>query len=102
MIKVKVTKNIIRRGTVLLNITLSQLIWGGISFAAAVVTFLLLKDSMNIEAVLMIAFVVSAAIAFGGIVRIQGIPFFTFVLMGLKGVDKRPFHIEGGFRNDKK
>lgn len=101
MIKVKVTKNIIRNGTLFFNLTLKQILSAVFSLVVAFGTYFLLKNSLNIDLLMTIIFF-EIAICIGlGIVQIQGMSLFKILKLSFKGVDKRPYYIKGVFNNEK-
>ena len=100
MIKVKVTKNIIRNGTMFLGLTLKQIIMGGASFAIGILMVVLLKGRMSTNAMMSLVFVVMLALLATTVIQIQGLSFPEFLYLCLKGVDKRPYDVKGVFNNE--
>jgi hypothetical protein len=102
MIKAKVTKNIMAKSA--LNIagipvTIKQLIAGTASLALGVGEFFLLENFDTNAKMSIIFLSLTVCICFS-IVQINGLPFHKFLLMGFKGVDKRPFSVRGLKNNE--
>ncbi len=89
--KVKVTKNIMNKGGVIFNLSVSQLIWLGIAVIAGLGTFFLLKDYIITDVLMWIIFGEVSIIAGIGVIRINELNLFMFLLKILKGADKRPY-----------
>ena len=90
-IKKKVTKNIMADKGIILGLTLSQLIMLGIGFLIGIGTFLLLKDTMEFNAMMWIIFLELIVVVGLGVIRIYGMNLFQLILKVLKGADKRPY-----------
>ncbi|MEG0614209.1 MAG: PrgI family protein [Oscillospiraceae bacterium] len=101
MIRVKVTKNIIRNGTIAFGLTLKQILSAVIAVAIALLSIFLLKDKMNFDLLMTLVFVEIIIVILLGVVQLQGMSFAKFVLLSFKGTDKRPFCIKGVFKNEK-
>ncbi len=89
--KVKVTKNIMNKGGVIFNLSVSQLIWLGIAVIVGLGTFFLLKDYIITDVLMWIIFGEVSIIAGIGVIRINELNLFMFLLKILKGADKRPY-----------
>lgn len=100
MIKVKVTKNIIRKGEIMWGLTLPQILMGVAALAVGSGMFLMLKDTMDINLLMTLIFIVMALFLFCGIIRVHGVPFGVYLLKCLKGVDKRPYCMKGVYTDD--
>lgn len=100
MIKIKVTKNIIRNGTIFMGLTLKQIIMGGASFAIGILMVILLKGKMSTNAMMSLVFAVMFALLATTVIQIQGLSFPEFLYLCLKGVDKRPYDAKGVFDNE--
>lgn len=100
MIQVKITKNIMHKSTNTLGIPITpvQIIFAVIGIAAGILTFIGLKNSVNIDLLMWIIFIELAAIIGFGVVRINGMNLFAFIFS--KKVDKRPFNRKGVFNDD--
>ncbi len=99
MIKVRITKNIIRKGEVGFGLSLSQIIMGVCALAVGIGMFLLLRDSVSTNLLMTLIFVVMALFLGFGIVKINGMSLFKLLFSSLKGSDKRPYCIEGVYHN---
>lgn len=100
MIKVKVTKNIMKQQNGILNLSVSQIVVGIIAFGIGVGTFFLLKDCMDFNLIMWIIFL-ELIIAVGiGVVRINGLNLFMLILLSMK-TDKRPYCSKGFNEGDK-
>ena len=102
MIKVKVTKNIMRDGTLFFNLTLKQILPAIFSLVVAFGTYFLLKGSLNDDLLMTIIFIEIAIVIGMGVVQIQGMSLFKILILAFKGVDKRPYYIKGVFNNNEK
>lgn len=100
MIKVKVTKNIIRKGEIGWGLTLPQIIMGIAAFMVGIGMFFMLKDKMSLNALMTLIFIVMALFLFCGVIRIHGVPFGFYLIKCFKGVDKRPYCTKGVFTNE--
>ncbi len=100
MIKVRVTKNIIRKGEVMWGLTLPQILMGVAALAVGVGMFLMLKDSMSMNGLMTLIFCVEALFLFCGIIRIHGMPFGIYLIKSFQGVEKRPYCMKGVFTDD--
>lgn len=100
MIKVKITKNIIRKGEVGFGLSLSQIIIGACGLSVGFGMFLMLKDKMSLNLLMTLIFIVMALFMFFGIVRVDGMSLGAILISAFKGVDKRPYCIEGVCRNE--
>lgn len=93
MIKAKVTKNIMAKTALQvggLPITPKQLISGIVSLGIGTGEFFLLKN-MSMNAKMSVIFLTLFVLISCTVININGIPFHKFLIMGFKGVDKRPF-----------
>ncbi len=100
MIKVRITKNIIRKGEIGFGLSLSQIIIGICALAVGIGMYLLLKDKLSMNLLMSIIFITMAAFVFLGIIRIDGMSLGAVLLSSFKGVDKRPYCIEGVWKNE--
>lgn len=100
MIKVRVTKNIIRKNEVAFGFTRSQIIVAvaGLLIGAAELKLL---SGLNTDLKMTIIFVTMAAIIFFGILQINGTSVIGMLLKMLKGVDKRPYDRKGVYSDEK-
>jgi hypothetical protein len=98
--KVKITKNIIRKGEVGFGLTLPQIIIGVCGLAVGLGMFLMLKDKMSLNLLMTLIFIVMALFIMFGIVRVDGMSLGAILISTFKGVDKRPYCVEGVCRNE--
>lgn len=93
MIKAKVTKNIMSKTAISIGglpITPKQLICGILSLGIGVAEYFLLDNlSFNLKmSVIFLTLLLSISCT---IININGVPFVKFLILGFKGVEKRPF-----------
>ncbi|MDO5558368.1 MAG: PrgI family protein [Oscillospiraceae bacterium] len=100
MIKVKVTKNIIRKGNVAFGLDTKQVIIGFTAVCIGGLLFFLLRNIVSTDLLMTIIFVTMAVIIFCGVIQINGVSFISFLMKGIQGVDKRPFDRKGVYNND--
>lgn len=100
MIKVKITKNIIKKSKNSLGLNAKQFIIIGIAVAIAFALYFLLKNTMSFTALSTIIFVELLFIICLGIVNIQGMSLFRYFISIFKGADVRPYNSKGVFSND--
>ncbi len=99
MIKVKVTKNIIRRTNTTLGIGMKEIIVGVIAVVIGLLMYFTLNNVMSTGALMTLIFIVLAVIICFGCVNMQGQSLFTLLIKSLKGVDVRPYESKGVFSN---
>lgn len=99
MIKVKVTKNIMRKGTVAAGLTMKQIIIGIIGLLSGLGILALFWGKININILMSLVFLIILLVIGFGVIQIQGMSLFKFLWLGFKGPDKRPFHVKGVFSN---
>lgn len=97
MIKVKITKNIIRRSNNAFGIGVKEIITTVIAAAIGTVMYFLLRNVMSTGALLMLIFVVLGTIICFGCVNIQGQSMLELLIKSLKGADVRPYVSKGVF-----
>lgn len=97
MIKVKVTKNIIRKGNNSLGLSTKQMVIAAIAAMLGVAMYFIFRNMMNLEVLFTLIFIVVAGIIMFGCVNIQGMSLFEYFLKMFKGVDVRPYKTEGVF-----
>lgn len=102
MIKVRVTKNIIRKNEVAFGLTRAQVIITIIGFIIGLLELKLLKGVTSVDVRMTIVFFTMAAFIFGGIVQINGTSLMSTLTKSLKGVDKRPYNKEGVYNDENK
>ena len=102
MIKVKVTKNIIRRTNNTLGIGTKEIIFAAIAIVLGVIMYFALKNIMSTGALMTLIFLVMAAIIFCGCVNVQGQSIMELMIKSLKGVDVRPYESKGVFSDNGK
>ena len=101
MIKAKVTKNIMSNGTIIANLTLRQIISAIIAMIIACITVFFLIDVIDINILLSIVFAEIIVFLGFGIVKIQGMTLFKFVILVLfKSADRRPYNRKGVFNDE--
>lgn len=100
MIKVKVTKNIIRDGTIFLNLTKKQVLFALLAIGAGLGTYFGLRSRINFDFLMTIVFMEIVLIIGIGVVHIQGMSIFMIIVRALKGTDKRPYYTEGVFNSN--
>ncbi|MBE6852683.1 MAG: PrgI family protein [Ruminococcus sp.] len=101
MIKVRVTKNIIRKNEVAFGLNLSQAIVAAIGVIIGLLEGALLDGHVSTDTKMTIIFFTIAIFIFCGVIQINGMSVITLLGKSLKGVDKRPFDRKGVY-NDKK
>lgn len=97
MIKVKITKNIIKRSNNTLGIGTKEIITTLIAAAVGVAMYFLLKNVMSMGALLTLIFVVLGTIICFGCVNMQGQSMFELMIKSLKGAEVRPYESKGVF-----
>lgn len=100
MIKAKVTKNIIRKSSNSLGLSMKQII---IAVSAAIMgigIYFLLKDKMPTNILMTLIFIILAVVIMFGCVNIQGQSLFQFMVKTFKGADVRYYDSKGVFSND--
>ena len=102
MIKVKVTKNIIRKNEVAFGLNRAQVIVAAVGLAIGMLEIYLLKGITTTDTRMTIVFFSMAAFIFGGIVQINGTSLMSTLTKSLKGVDKRPYNKEGVYNDENK
>lgn len=100
MIKVKITKNIIRKSKSSLGLNKKQIVIAGIAFTIGLIMLILLKGTMSTQLLLSLIFLVMGIIIFFGVVNIQGMSLFQYMISIFKGVDVRTYESKGVFNND--
>lgn len=100
MIRVKVTKNIVKPGASFMNFTAGQIAAGILAIATGIATFFILKDYINFNLLMWIIFFEIIIIIGIGIIRVNDMNLFTFIFKSLKGVDKRPYSNDKGVFDD--
>ena len=101
MIRVKITKNIIRNGALLMGMTVSQIVTAVIGLVVSGIEIVLLYNVMDINGIMTIVFFTLLLFVGLGIVKIQGLSLFKFLVLALKGPDKRPYSTNGIFTETK-
>lgn len=102
MIKVKITKNIIRRSNNALGIGTKEIVTTVIAAAVGVTMYFLLRHAMSMGALLTLIFVVLGTIICFGCVNMQGQSMFELLIKSLKGADVRPYVSKGVFSDNGK
>lgn len=102
MIKVKITKNIIRKNTVFMGLSWKQIITACATVLVGIATFFSLNGVVEINLLMSIIFIEMLVLVFFVLIRKQGMSLARFILIGLKGVDKRPYDKKGVIGNEKR
>ncbi len=97
MIKVKITKNIIRKTKNSLGITPKQILIGCTAALIGVILYFSLRNVMHTEVLMTLIFVVLAAIIGFGCIDVQGQTLLTYLIKIFKGADVRPYESKGVF-----
>ncbi len=100
MIKAKITKNIIRKSSNSLGLSMKQIIIGISAAAIGIILFVLLKNVLPMQVLMTIIFIFLAVVIMFGCVNIQGQSLFGFFLKMFKGADVRYYDSKGVFSND--
>jgi hypothetical protein len=100
MIRVKVSRNIFRKGALLLGLNLRQLILSGVCLGVCAGEVLLLKDQMDMNSIGGIVFLTLIVFVIGFIFPFQGKSLIGILISSFKGVDKRPFMSEGVYNRE--
>lgn len=99
MIKVKITKNIMRKGDVGFGLSFSQIIIAACALCVGIGIFLMLKDHVSTNILMTLIFLVMGLFIFFGVVRINGMSFGKMLMLSFKGVEKRPYCTKGVCHN---
>lgn len=103
MIKVKITKNIIRKSKSTLGLSMKQIIIAAIAAVIGVILYFAFRNTLNIEVLMTLVFIISGGIIMFGCVNIQGQSLFEYTVKIFKGVDVRPYDSRGVFsKNEEK
>lgn len=97
MIKVKITKNIIRKSNNSLGIGIKEIITAVIAAGIGVVMYFTLKNIVSTGSLMMLIFIVLATIIGFGCINIQGQSLFEYFIKVFKGADVRPYVSKGVF-----
>lgn len=95
MIKVKITKNIMKKSSVAFGLTPKQMLIGALGCIIGILEYAILKNVLSANILLTIVFATIAIVVFFGIVNINGLSLIQFIITG--GVDKHPFRRLGVF-----
>lgn len=98
MISKKVTKNVIRKEKYG-GFSAVQLVSAGIGLAAAAATIYLLWDKINTDLLMWLVFLELLLIIGFGVIRIQGVSLFRYLILCLNGADIRPYCKKGFEKN---
>lgn len=99
MIKVKITKNIIRKTNNSLGIGVKEIITAVVAAVIGVFMYFALKNIMSVGNLMMLIFVVLATIIGFGCINVQGQSLFEYFIKVFKGADVRPYVSKGVFNN---
>lgn len=100
MIKAKITKNIIRKSSNSLGLSMKQIVIGILAATMGIILFALLKNVLPMQILMTIIFIFLAVVILFGCVNIQGQSLFGFFLKMFKGADVRYYDSKGVFSND--
>lgn len=100
MIKAKVTKNIIRKSSNSLGLSMRQIIIGLSAAAMGIGIYFLLKNKLPMNVLMTLIFIFLAVVILFGCVNIQGQNLFQFMIKMLNGADVRYYDSKGVFSND--
>lgn len=102
MIKVKVTKNVLNKNSVI-NFSVKQIVFGVLGCILGVATYFLLKDYVQQDLLSILIFVELALVIGFGVININGKSLFSLIIFPNKG-DKRPYshsnYIKGDNNNE--
>ncbi len=101
MIKVRVTKNIIRKNEVVFGLNISQVVVAAAGIAVGLIEGFFLNGKVSTDTKMSIIFVSMAIFIFCGVIQINGMSVIALMSKSLKGVDKRPFDRKGVYNGKK-
>jgi len=97
-LKVKVTKNIIRKnGVIIAGLTIRDLISASIGLIISGLFIYFLKGKVSMNTLMNLSFLIIAVVVSCSVVKIQGMSLMKLLILTFKGVDKRPYNKSGGF-----
>lgn len=97
MIKVKITKNIIRKTQNSLGLSVRQIVFAVCAAILGIIMYFSLKDVLPTDTLMTLIFIVLGIIIGGGCLNIQGMSVFEYLIKAFKGVDVRPYESKGVF-----
>ncbi len=100
MIKAKITKNIIRKSSNSLGLSMKQIVIGILAATMGIILFALLKNVLPMQILMTIIFIFLAVVILFGCVNIQGQSLFELFVKMFKGADVRYYDSKGVFSND--
>ena len=100
MIKAKITKNIIRKSSNSLGLSMKQIVIGILAATMGIILFALLKNVLPMQILMTIIFIFLAFVILFGCVNIQGQSLFELFVKMFKGADVRYYDSKGVFSND--
>lgn len=100
MIKAKITKNIIRKSSNSLGLSMKQIIIGISAAAMGIVLYFLLKNVLPMQTLMTIIFFFLIVVILFGCVNVQGQSLFEVFVKMFKGADVRYYDSKGVFSND--
>ena len=100
MIKAKVTKNIIRKSSNSLGLSIKQIVIGISAAAMGILLFFLLKNVLPMQILMTIIFIFLAVVIMFGCVNVQGQSLFEIFVKMFTGADVRYYDSKGVFSND--
>lgn len=100
MIKVKITKNIIRKTQNSLGLSMRQIVVAGCAVVLGIILYFSLQNVMPSDILMTLIFIVLGVIICCGCLNIQGMSVFEYLIKIFKGVDMRPYKSKGVFSED--
>lgn len=100
MIKVKITKNIIRKSKNSLGLSAKQIVIALIGFLIGVLLYVSLKNVIPLSFLMWIIFFSVGGIIMFGVLNIQGMSLAQYIVKSFKGVDIRPYDSRGVFNSE--
>lgn len=100
MIKAEITKNVLNKSTSIVNFTKKQLIVFAVGCGIGLATFFGLRSYMPTELLMWIIFIEAILIIGFGVVRINGMNLFSFIMKMTKNHDRR-YYSKEDFLNEK-
>lgn len=100
MIKAKITKNIIRKSSNSLGLSMKQIIVGISAAIMGIVLYFLLRNILPMQTLMTMIFIFLAVVILFGCVNVQGQNLFEVFVKMFKGADIRYYDSKGVFSND--
>lgn len=100
MIKAKITKNIMKKTNNSLGLTKKQMVITGIACGIGMLMYFFLKDYMSFTLLSSLIFIELASVIFFGVINLQGMNLFQYLVKTMKGPDVRLYKQEGVYMNN--